>query len=160
MSEERKMATGRDILRYLVVVALAGWWGALTFYGLVVVPEGTEQLGSQTQGLVTQQVTRTLNFLGVAVAVLLFFELRRTGTRGAWLAWFVFLICQTALFGVHAWLSALLQPVNGAAVDRRWFYDVHRIYLLTTAVQWGVGPWLLWRILQRDSRVARDLDAP
>jgi hypothetical protein len=66
----------------MVVLALAGWWGALTFYGAVVVPEGTEQLGSQTQGLVTQQVTRTLNLIGVAAAALSFVELRRCDAAG------------------------------------------------------------------------------
>src|SRR5258708_24657032 len=103
-NQERRKPSRRDLLRYAVVLALAGWWGALTFYGLVVVPEGTEQLGSQTQGLVTQQVTRTLNLMGVAVAALVFFELRRSGTWPAWGAWLVFLCCQAALFGVHAWL--------------------------------------------------------
>src|SRR5438477_11565964 len=67
---ESERPTRRDISRFLTIIALAGWWGALTFYGLAVVPEGTEQLGSQTQGLVTQQVTRTLNLVGVAVALL------------------------------------------------------------------------------------------
>src|SRR5947207_1343890 len=55
------------VWRFVVILALASWWGALTFYGVVVVPAGTEQLGSQTQGLVTQQVTRTLNLIGVAL---------------------------------------------------------------------------------------------
>jgi hypothetical protein len=152
------MPTGRDVGRFILVMALAGWWGALTFYGLVVVPEGTEQLGTQTQGLVTQQVTRALNLVGVAVAVLLVFELRRSGSRGKWIAWFVFFACQAALYGVHGWLSALLQPANGAAVDRLWFYDVHRIYLLITALQWGIGPWLLWAILPRDTLADRDVN--
>jgi hypothetical protein len=136
----------RLIWRFFVVLLLAAWWGALTFYGSVVVPEGTEQLGSQTQGLVTQQVTRTLNLIGVAVAALLFVELRRSAARRAWAAWFAFVVCQAALFAVHAWLSALLE----SATDRQWFYDVHRIYLLTTGVQWVVGPYLLWTVLSRD----------
>ncbi len=139
MAESRK-PTFPEIWRCAVVLAVAGWWGALTFYGLVVVPEGTDQLGSQTQGLITQQVTRTLNLVGVAVAAMLFFELRRAGGRLAWGAWVVFVACQIALLGVHAWLSDLL--ATGA--DRRWFYDVHRIYLFATAAQWGVAPYLLW----------------
>lgn len=140
-----KRAILGDIWRCAVVLSVAGWWGALTFYGLVVVPEGTEQLGSQTQGLITQQVTRTLNLVGVTVAALLFFELRRAGSRLAWGVWFVFVACQISLFGVHAWLSHLL--ANGT--DRRWFYDVHRIYLCATAAQWSVAPYLLWVIVRR-----------
>ena len=133
----------RRAWRYAVVLALAGWWGALTFYGAVVVPEGTWQLGSQTQGLVTQQVTRTLNVLGVVVAAISLSHVKRADSRWAWAAWIVFVACQATLFGVHAWLSQLLE----SSADRSWFYDVHRIYLLTTAVQWGAGPVLLWKIL-------------
>src|SRR5579872_2620173 len=143
ISEGRRKPIGRDLWRCALVLTIAGWWRALTFYGMVVVPEGTEQLGSQTQGLVTQQVTRTLNLAGDAVILLLFFELRRSGTRSRWAALIVFAVCQIVLYGVHAWLSALLQPANGQSVDRAWFYDVHRIYLLTTAVQWANVPWLL-----------------
>lgn len=143
----KRLPTGADAWRYIVVLALAGWWGALTFYGIVVVPEGTDQLGSQTQGLVTQQVTRTLNLVAGAVIGLLFFELRRSGGRSQWAAWIVFSMCQAVLYGVHAWLSGLLQPATGASVDWAWFYDVHRIYLLATALQWGLGLFLLWGVV-------------
>ncbi|HLJ11633.1 MAG TPA: hypothetical protein VKU82_10605 [Planctomycetaceae bacterium] len=146
MSEGRRKPIGRDLWRCALVLTIAGWWRALTFYGLVVVPEGTEQLGSQTQGLVTQQVTKTLNLVGIAVAGSLVIELRRWGSRWAWSAWAIFLGCQLVLFGVHVWLSDLL--ATGA--DRRWFYDVHRIYLFATAVQWGVAPYQLWQVLRRD----------
>jgi len=135
------------VWRFILVVALASWWGALTFYGMVVVPAGTEQLGSQTQGLVTQQVTRTLNLVGVAVIGLLFFDHLRSGTRTKWALWGTFVICQIVLFFVHIWLSGLLAPASGSSVDWSWFYDVHRIYLVTTAVQWGAGLWLLWCVI-------------
>lgn len=144
--ENKRWPASADIWRFIVVLALAGWWGALTFYGMVVVPEGTEQLGSQIQGLVTQQVTRTLNLVADVVIGLLFFELRRSGKRSTWAAWIVFSVCQVVLYGVHAWLSALLQPAMGQSVDWSWFYDVHRIYLIATALQWGLGLFLLWGI--------------
>ena len=155
MSGGRITAAAIDAWRFVVVLALGAWWGALTFYGAVVVPEGTEQLGSQTQGLVTQQVTRTLNLIGVAAAALSFVELRRCGARRAWAAWLVFVFCQAALFGIHSWLSKLL--ATGA--DRRWFYDVHRIYLFTTAAQWGAAPFLLWTILRSPARTG-DFEEP
>jgi len=149
MSQERRgWPSGSNVWRYVVVLTLAGWWGGLTFYGMVVVPEGTAQLGSQTQGLVTQQVTRTLNLIGVAVIGLLVFELKRSGTRSTWAAWVVFSVSQVVLFGVHAWLSALLEPATDKSVDWRWFYDVHRIYLIATALQWGAGLWLLWGVVR------------
>jgi hypothetical protein len=132
------------VWRFIVIMALASWWGALTFYGMVVVPAGTEQLGSQIQGLVTQQVTRTLNLIGAALIGLLFFDLLRSGARTEWALWGTFVVCQIVLFIVHIWLSGLLAPAAGSSVDWSWFYDVHRIYLVTTAVQWGAGLWLLW----------------
>jgi hypothetical protein len=135
------------VWRFVVILALASWWGALTFYGMVVVPAGTEQLGSQTQGLVTQQVTRTLNLIGLTVIGLLFFDLRRTGSRTAWALWGTFVFCQMVLFAVHIWLSRLLAPAAGSSIDWSWFYDVHRIYLVTTAVQWGAGFGLLWYVI-------------
>ena len=135
------------VWRFVVIMALASWWGALTFYGMVVVPAGTEQLGSQTQGLVTQHVTRTLNLIGVALIGLLFFDLLRSGTRTAWALWGTFVVCQIVLFFVHIWLSGLLAPAAGSSIDWSWFYDVHRIYLVTTAVQWGAGLWLLWCVI-------------
>jgi hypothetical protein len=145
--ERRPWPAGSDVWRFVLVLTLAGWWGALTFYGMVVVPEGTEQLGSQVQGLVTQQVTHTLNLIADTVIGLLYFELRRSGTRSKWIAWAIFAVCQIVLYGVHAWLSALLQPAGGKSVDWPWFYDVHRIYLLATALQWGIGLYLLWVVL-------------
>ncbi len=146
MSDERKIPTQCDARRYAAALALAGWWGALTFYGAVVVPEGTDQFGSQAQGLVTQQVTRTLNLIGVAVAILSYVALRPPVATSAWAAWLAFVVSQAVLFGVHAWLSGLLKSGAG----REWFYNVHRIYLLTTAVQWCAAPYLLWSILPRD----------
>ena len=139
------------IWRFILILALGSWWGALTFYGMVVVPTGTEQLGSQTQGLVTQQVTRTLNLMGVAVIGLVFFDLRRSGSRLRWALWGTFAACQLVLFYVHHWLSGLLAPAHGETVDWSWFYDVHRIYLLATAIQWGAGLWLLWFVIPAGS---------
>ena len=53
--------------RALVTVALAVWWGGLTFYGAVVVPVGTEVLGGAAeQGFVTQRVVNTSAHLVVA----------------------------------------------------------------------------------------------
>jgi hypothetical protein len=134
--------------RFVVALSLAGWWGALTFYGAVVVAEGTAQLGSQTQGLVTQQVTKTLNLLGAGLAVLVFCELCRRGGWWNWLLWGSFAICQAMLFGVHVWLSELLLAGTAGGTDRAHFYDVHRVYLLTTALQWGCGPCLLLSLMR------------
>lgn len=139
----------------MLFVALAGWWGGLTFYGLVVIPEGTEQLGSLAQGLVTQRVTQTLNLIGVVVAVLLFVELLRSATRILWAAWFLFVVCQITLFIIHGRLSTMLEPGMEAVVDHGRFYSVHRLYLLASAIQWFLGLGFLKFIAQQ-----RDISVP
>ena len=57
--------------RWLVVLSLMFWQGGFMFYGGVVVPVGSEVLGSDTdQGWITRKVTDYLNAAGaVALAV-------------------------------------------------------------------------------------------
>ena len=54
--------------RFLVVQALLFWQGGFLFYAAVVVPTGTDVLGSIGQGRVTRHVTDWMNVIG-AVAV-------------------------------------------------------------------------------------------
>lgn len=52
---------------FLLFQAWLAWQGGFFFYAAVVVPIGSDVLGSPiTQGFVTQEVTRWLNILGVA----------------------------------------------------------------------------------------------
>ena len=51
--------------RLLVLAAFAFWQGGFTFYAAVVVPVGTEVLGSSMeQGSITRRVTVYLNMAG------------------------------------------------------------------------------------------------
>ena len=57
--------------RFLVVQALMLWQGGFLFYAAVVVPAGTEVLGSgAAQGPITARVTDALNLCGLAALVL------------------------------------------------------------------------------------------
>ena len=50
----------RALRRFIVLVALCFWQGGFTFYAGVVVPVGTDVLGSSLkQGFVTRRVTRS-----------------------------------------------------------------------------------------------------
>ena len=71
--------------RLLLLLALMFWQGGFMFYGAVVVPVGSDVLGShREQGFVTQSVTNYLNGAGaIALAVWCWdvFHGRRTGKR-------------------------------------------------------------------------------
>jgi hypothetical protein len=134
--------------RAIVTLALAVWWGGLTFYGAVVVPVGTEVLGGATeQGFVTQRVTERLNVLGVVTLALLLWNLLasaaalRPGVRRALaVSLAIMLAAQLALFGLHARLDAMVNTfAHIVAAPHAQFYGVHRAYLLVSAAQWGAG---------------------
>ncbi|MFM8571811.1 MAG: hypothetical protein ACKOAU_09465 [Pirellula sp.] len=47
-----------DLRRAATWILWGLWWGGLSFYAIVVVPIGTEQIGSVAQGFITQRVTQ------------------------------------------------------------------------------------------------------
>ena len=125
------------------------WWGGLTFYAAVVIPIVTESLGAETQGFVTQQVTRWLNALTTAWLVMVAVDAVRHRSRWCWSLWTVLTLCQIALFVDHARLTSLMDfSTQAVAIDRARFYAEHQVYLWITVVQWLAG--LLW--LARFSR--------
>ena len=59
------------IRRYLLLMSLMFWQGGFTFYSAVVVPIGSDLLGSgRDQGFITRSVTNYLNLAGVAALAL------------------------------------------------------------------------------------------
>ncbi len=61
------------IYRTLLLASFAMWFGGFGFYVSIVVPVGTDVLGSSlNQGMITRQVTQWINiFAGIAVAMML-----------------------------------------------------------------------------------------
>jgi hypothetical protein len=127
----------------LVAGSLALWLGGVAFYATVVVPAGAAVLGSHAAfGLVTRQVAHGINALGSAVALVLLLNLVVRAPRPAralWVTWILIAICQGSLFLLHPWLDALLDADTGHVVDPEGFYLRHRVYLLTTTLQWLAG---------------------
>lgn len=132
-------------LHHLILLALfATWFGGFTFYTAIVVPIGTDVLGSsRTQGFVTQQVTDKLNLIGGPTILMMLIDLiyfRRTRSRkmnlwfavtftGIAVSWIVLLI-------VHPMLDEMLQPEHEHVLDDAKFYSLHRVYLWTSTIQW------------------------
>jgi hypothetical protein len=128
--------------RFLVAQALMLWQGGFLFYAAVVVPTGTNVLGSFDQGRVTRHVTDAMNVIGaVTVLVLTWDQWTSPGPR--WLRWSRWAIWTALLGGLVA--LAVMHPriegyvdfgAEGRVTDYPTFYLWHRLYLYVATVQW------------------------
>ena len=121
----------------LLILVFAVWWGGLTFYAVIVVPIGTEQIGSTDQGFITQEVTRWHNALLTAMAAGLLLDawLRRCRRLGIVAA--VLAAIDAALFFEHSVLTEMMDFTNRAVEDE--FYPRHAVYLWLTTAEWAIG---------------------
>ncbi len=130
-------AIGRAIWKVFLLLVWAAWWGGLCFYAAVVVPIGTELIGSVEQGFITQRVTQWHNGLSGLFLVGLLIEAFRQRSRGLWAIAVVLAIIDIALVVWHAKLTGMMdfqqQAVPGS------FYAQHAIYLWITGVEWLMG---------------------
>ncbi len=128
--------------RFFVLQSLLLWQGGFFFYALVVVPIGTEFLGSATQqGFVTQRVTLWINRIGwAALAIAMIDSLTvvpRMRLRVALLG-LSFLFQAALVFWLHDALSGRLDFDELRIRERGGFYDLHRWYLILSGLQWLV----------------------
>ena len=139
------------IRRFIVLQALMIWQGGFLFYASVVVPDGTEVLGSSmAQGAITARVTDMMNILGLMALVVLAFDLRlsidtnerRIALR--WWCWSLAFLCQGLLFYFHELLDFFMDPARTRVVIWPPFRPVHRMYLWTISIQWFVCLLLVW----------------
>lgn len=141
--------------RFLVIAAVAFWLGGFTFYAGVAVPTGVEVLGShKIVGFVTQRVTNWLNVAGVCgLAVLLWNAVSMWGRRGKLFrtvllgTWALMAVIQVELILMHPAMDRLLitEP-HRAIIDEPRFESLHRVYLVSTTVQWAAGLLHVWCI--------------
>lgn len=140
------------------------WTGGFTFYASIVVPIGTDVLGSaENQGAITRQVARDINLSGV-VALILFavdIAVTRSGRwlhRGRWLAWLGMAVCLIALMILYPHLDRLFHGEEAYLDSRAEFRPWHRAYLWTISVQFGFA--VLFALLTlaswRSADAARD----
>lgn len=139
--------------RFLVVQALLLWQGGFLFYAAVVVPTGTELLGSSGQGAITARVTDALNAIGFGALALLALDVwfacdpNRRRVTYRWAVWGFALACQCALVYLHLQLDALMDGER-RHVTGTGFYATHRVYLWVSCVQWVAYLLLTWLTLR------------
>ena len=141
--------------RFIVIAAIAFWLGGFTFYAGVAVPMGVEVLGThKAVGFITQRVTYWLNIAGVVALSIFLLNIligwRISGKhlkRMLLMTWIAMVAIEIELFIMHPFLDRLLttQPVREILdVDR--FDMLHRIYLISSSVQWFFGVLHVWGI--------------
>jgi hypothetical protein len=128
--------------RFLALQALLVWQGGFLFYASVVVPVGTDVLGSSAaQGVVTQRVTTWLNRIGVVALAVLAWDVSATPSfrRTRWATWGGTAALLAVLFFLHAVLDANFDPAHRSSPDPAAFRLVHGAYLWVSTAQWLVG---------------------
>ena len=96
-------------------IAWGMWWGGLSFYAIVVVPIGTEQIGSVGQGFITQEVTQWHNVFSMLFVLCLAIEAFNRKTRSVWIVVALLATITIALLIAHSMLSQQMdfQKKNG-----------------------------------------------
>jgi len=145
----------RAVRRYVVLLALLFWQGGFTFYSAVVVPIGTEILGSaEEQGWITRRVTKYLNLAGAIAVAALGWDIAVGGDPNArrrqlrWLAWCVLAVTLILLVWLHVRLEAFLDLERSRIINRRSFRSLHKSYLWISTVQWGCALAILFLTLR------------
>lgn len=138
-----------NIRRALTALLLALWWGGFTIYAGRVVFIAHEVLHSRIrQGFVTERVTTELNWFSVAALVFTGWELlatSRASKRITWTAWSLAVVCNLALFALHAKLARMLDFSARQVIDDQHFYGWHRVYLLVATLEWiAVAVLVVW----------------
>ncbi|MEM9941699.1 MAG: hypothetical protein AAF939_08925 [Planctomycetota bacterium] len=132
--------------RAILIASFAMWFGGFTFYTSIVVPIGTDVLGSAyDQGLITRKVTVWLNLFGIPAVILMAMEtlLCWRSKIDAWKKWTAISTLGIAmatlgyLFPLHQQLDEMMNLEAGFVDDDDRFYFLHRVYLWVSTVQWA-----------------------
>lgn len=141
--------------RLLVLFALMFWQGGLMFYGGVVIPVGSEILGShREQSHVTRAVTHYLHAAGAVALTLLLWdglaerEQRRYRRYAWWLLWSVLVLLLGGQVWLHGLLDAFFTEDTWQIADPTYFQRLHQGYLLISTIQWLGVLILLGLVLQ------------
>ncbi len=137
-----KIAKERSVLLALtwesfLWISWGMWWGGLSFYAIVVVPIGTEQIGSVEQGFITQKVTLWHNVITILFVLALSIDAFCRKKRASWVVVVLLATITVALLIAHSMLSSQMNFQEKSVPNH--FYSQHAIYLWITAAEWFVG---------------------
>lgn len=121
----------------MLLVSWSVWWGGLSFYAVIVVPIGTEAIGSVEQGFITQRVTYWHNGLTALVSMVLLIEAYRTRSRTLVVVAALLSLTVIALVLWHARLTGMMDFKHQTVPAG--FYGEHAVYLWITAFEWALG---------------------
>ena len=151
----------RLVVRWLLILAFAVWFGGFTFYGAVVLTVLHDQLDQLAAGSITRDVTSYLNLIGLVAIGFVWFDvaLEVPRWRSRWgivtIGLLVVIsIIQAGLFWGHAYLGDWLDERG-----LRGFYRIHTIYLHTSTFQWAACILLMltmvrnWSMADRQSLI-------
>ena len=132
------------VRRFVVLAAVMFWQGGFTFYGAVVVPVGSEILGShQDQGWITRSVTNYLNLAGVVALGVWAWDIAVTRDpavwrrRIRWAVWAALALALVILAWLHVRLDSYLDFETFRILDRPQFKFLHDRYLNVSTVLWA-----------------------
>jgi hypothetical protein len=130
--------------RLLLMLAIMFWQGGFTFYGAVVVPIGSDILGSHfMQGLITRSVTTYLNLAGVVALFLWGLDIAlapTTGPNGSkvrFASWGLLALTLGLQAWLHVLLDAVIDPEEFTIIDPTRFHYLHSAYLIASTIQWA-----------------------
>jgi hypothetical protein len=143
---------GSSIRRFLVATVTGLWLGGFTFYAAVVIKVGEEVLGDHRPvGFITQEVSRSLNAIGVLALVLLLWNMIAVWTSSSrWtkhsltVSWIVMATAQLCLFAIHPMLDGTLSSSGQEILNYNGFIGLHRAYLAVSTAQWCAGLLHVW----------------
>ena len=131
------------LLRSLLLLTFALFWGGLTFYTGIAVRIAHDVLSDPMEGgLITQRVTSVLQLLGVVSAVLMLWNAavvwKACRRHSLWLLTCAVILSASlvGLFVVHGQLDAVISVEDAEVVDREKFVIGHRRYNQLTTVEW------------------------
>lgn len=147
--------TMTPIRRFVVFQAFLLWQGGFLFYTAVVVPIGTDVLGSSlVQGLITRRVTDWLNLFGAAWVLAFAWDAAacrdpdRRRRLARWLGWAGCVVLLGALAWLHGELDARIDLEAERLRDRPTFKAIHIGYLWVSTAHWALGLALAWLTLR------------
>ena len=115
--------------------------------------EGPFLARRRKQGFITQSVTNYLNLAGAVCLGMwlehLWYDRRNGVSKLEWGIWSFAAVSVIVLAGLHVRMDHILSIEPSSVLDPEWFGRYHKLYLLTSTVQWLASLALLFLAVLR-----------